>query len=374
MADEITGSTDVVAQTPGIKRNKQCDSVIQNAVEALSNLVAANEHNFNKDPLIGAVLDRYEIKELIDTGAWGNVYKAIDLTLGKDVAIKIVHDHILKDESNIKRFRREARLLCCLDSRHIIKILDANIEPAPYIVMEYFDGVPLDDWLVNNGPMNPQMAIELFHQLCNALKEAQAFGIVHRDLKPANILIRTFGNIVEAKIVDFGFAKCLDPDSTCAAKITSTGEVLGSPPYMSPEQFNGKSDHRSDIYSLGCVMYELLSGQPAFKARFSMDYLQKHLSTIPERISSLNPDAKLPPGLEDVIFTCLQKAPNKRYQSADLCSEDLKSVKDGLKPKYLNAGGSKITMSTVPTALKNMISSAQSLSKSGLSVLRARKI
>lgn len=283
-----------------------------------------------KDHLIGAVFaDRYEIEELIETGGWGNVYKAIDLTLEKDVAIKVIHDHVLKEESSIKRFRREARLLCSLKSKHVLKVLDADTTPAPYIVMDYFDGIPLSKWLLLHGPMEAQMAVELFSQLLSALSEAQALNIVHRDLKPANILLETDGDWVDARIVDFGFAKCLaDADNTCGSNITSPGEMLGSPKYMSPEHFEGKCDHRSDLYSLGCIMYEALSGRPAFKAKYALEYLQLHQSKVPERISKVNPDVKVPAGLEDVVFACLEKSQNRRYQSAELCAKDLKAIKD----------------------------------------------
>ena len=292
----------------------------------------ANGGSSLPDPLIGAVFGQYKITEFVEQGGWGNVYKATDLKFEKDVAIKIIHQHVLKEENNIKRFRREARLLCRLESRHVIKVLDAGTTPAPYIVMEYFAGIPLDDWLSVNGPMKAPMAIDLFYQLCRALAEAQALNIVHRDLRPANVLIKTDGETVEAKIVDFGFAKCLTPDSTFGGKITEPGEMMGSPPYMSPEHFKGNSDHRSDIYSLGCIMYEVLAGCSPFKAKFAPDYFLMHQSTTPERISKARPGSVLPAKLEAAIFTCLQKSPNRRYQSAESCAQDLQSIKDDLKP------------------------------------------
>ncbi len=312
--------------------------LMQNAAEALSNLIASNGSFNQSDPLIGAVIDRYEILELIDTGAWGNVYKARNLMLGIDVAIKIVHKHVLKDESTIKRFRREARLLNKLDSPNVIKVLDADVTPFPYIVMEYFDGVPLNKWLKMHGPMNAQMALDLFCQLCKGLSHAEALNIVHRDLKPANILIKTYGNSVEAKILDFGMAKCFSPENTTITKITSTGDILGSPAYMAPEQFKGQCDSRSDLYSVACIMYEMLAGVPAFTACNSIEYLKKHLFSVPLRISKHNPSEKIPAGLENVIFRCLEKSPKKRFQSANACREHLKSIRSKFKPHYLHAG------------------------------------
>lgn len=314
---------------------------VNSTVKAFTNLVArSSNQNFMVDPCLGIVLeDRYEINELIGTGAWGNVYKATDYKLGTIVAVKIVHRHLLKDEDNIKRFRREARLLSCFDSNNVIRVIDANTDPFPYIVMDYFDGIPLNQWLKENGPMNPQMAMDLFNQLCQCLSEAELFNIVHRDLKPGNILIKTYGNVIEARIVDFGLGKCIDQTATCGSRITSSGEILGSPPYMAPEQFKGQSDNRSDLYSLGCVIYEALAGRQAFTAQYSLDYLQQHFSKTPQRISEVNPEAKLPRGLEEIVFKCLQKTPEKRYQSGKMCRQDLKSVKEGLKPKYVQGDG-----------------------------------
>ncbi len=285
-----------------------------------------------QDPLIGMIIDRWEITELINTGAWGNVYKATDIVLGITVAIKVIHNHVLKDQGTINRFLREARLLCRLDGKRIIKILDAGTRPVPFLVMEYFEGISLDEWLRINGPMNADMALDLFLQLCQALTEAHSFDIIHRDLKPANILVKTSGNLLEVKIVDFGLAKCLNPEISCGSKITSSGDILGSPKYMAPEQFKGQADCLSDLYSLACIIYEALAGRSVFQAQFGLDYFQKHLSCTPEPISKVNPDAKLPAGLGEVIFKCLEKQQKKRFQSAGHCAEALRAIEAGLRP------------------------------------------
>jgi hypothetical protein len=296
-----------------------------------------NARSFDDDPYIGFDLDgQYRIIALIGSGGWGNVYRAEHTTLGSDLAVKVIHKHHLQDERSLKRFELEAKLLMRLESPYVVKIIDHGFSPAPYIVMEYCDGQPLHKLLKANGPMDFQLAIELFLQLCDGLSAAEAIRIVHRDLKPANIMIMASGGKVQSKILDFGLAKFVD-QSTGADKLTSTGDVLGSPPYMSPEQWKGQCDHRSDIYSLGCIMYEVLAGRPAFSAEYGLDYLNKHLSEKPKSISEVNESGKVPQALEDVISKCMQKLPANRYQSAAACKADLRKIKVGRKPFILLA-------------------------------------
>jgi tetratricopeptide (TPR) repeat protein/tRNA A-37 threonylcarbamoyl transferase component Bud32 len=299
---------------------------------------AAGEHS-NKsvleDPFIGLELDeRYRVDELIGAGGFGNVYKATDLQQNCTVAVKIVHKHHLNDESSIRRFELEAQSLRRIQSDYIVKITDFGVSPAPYIVMEHFDGQPLGKWLKEQGPMKAEMAIELFLQLCDGLSAAESMHIVHRDLKPANILIKIEGDHLQAKILDFGLAKNVDM-SVQDDNLTATGEILGSPPYMSPEQWRGQCDYRSDIYSLGCIMYEVLSGKPPFSAQFGLDYMNKHLSDKPVPISQVNSINKFPSALESVVSKCLQKTPSNRYQSSSKCSDDLKKIRMGSKPTII---------------------------------------
>lgn len=322
------------------------NSVVENALGAFSNVLATIESIQQKDPWSGTVLDRYEIGECIGKGTWGNVYKARNIVLDTDVAIKVIHQHVLGNEANIQRFHREARLLTCIQSNSVIKVIDADVTPVPYLVTEYFDGITLDRWLSLNGPMKTPMALDLFSQLCRGLAEAEAFGIVHRDLNPSNVLIKTYGDIVEARILDFGLAKCLDTDSTCGSKITKTGEIVGNPAYMAPEQFQGHADARSDIYSLACIMYEMLTGSPVFSSKSALDYMQKHLSHSPKHLLQVNPNVTLPTALVQLIHKCLEKSPRKRYQSAEHCRKELKAIKQKCKIKYLHsekASGNFIT-------------------------------
>jgi serine/threonine protein kinase len=284
------------------------------------------------DQFIGQVLaDRYEIVELIGSGGWGNVYKARHLTLNKELAIKKVHRHLLKDELNLKRFEQEALLLGKIENAYVVRIIDYGFEPDPFIVMEYFPGIPLDKWLKENGPMSAQMAIGMFIQLCDALNAAETLRIVHRDLKPSNVLVKTNCDEVQCKILDFGVAKLIDPEAA-GERMTSTGEILGSPAYMSPEQWKGQCDHRSDIYSLGCIMYEVLTGRPPFSAQFGAEYMARHLSQKPAPISQPGAGNRDLAGLEVVVNKGMQKPPDNRYQSSLACREDLVRLRAGQKP------------------------------------------
>lgn len=286
-----------------------------------------------KDPLIGFTLaNRYKIIELIGSGGWGNVYRATHLALDSDVAIKVIHNHHAQNMGSLKRLEQEAKVLNKLDSPSIVRIIDYGSAPAHYIVMEYFDGIQLSQWLRENGAMSYELAMELFLQISEGLSAAQSFGLVHRDLKPANILLKSDNRALKAKIVDLGLAKLMNERDTTEERLTATGEILGSPGYMSPEQWRGTCDHRADIYSFGCIMYEVISGTPLFTAKYGLDYLSKHLDETPDRIADRNPAARFPAALENVIFKCLQKNPDHRYQSSSALRSDLMKIKTGRRP------------------------------------------
>lgn len=280
------------------------------------------------DPLIGAVLDdKYTLVEFIGSGGWSNVYRGEHCALGISVAVKIIHQHLTRDQAGLKRLQHEAISMSRLESPFIVRIMDHGLSPFPYIVMEYFDGVPLEVWLRDNGCLKSGLAIELFKQICQGLSDAHKHGIIHRDLKPSNIMLKIEGGRLKSKILDFGIAKMIDETE----RLTSTGEILGSPPYMSPEQFRGQTDHRSDIYSLGCLMYETLSGKPAFSAKSSIDYVNLHLGSIPSKLQITEEEGEFPEALEDLIHKCLEKSPDHRYQSAEDVLSELERVGTGRK-------------------------------------------
>jgi serine/threonine protein kinase/Tfp pilus assembly protein PilF len=278
------------------------------------------------------LLDRYKILEPIGSGGWGTVYRAVHLTLGSDVAIKVIHKHLSREEDNLKRLDQEAKLLSRLDCPNIVRVVDYGLTPVPFIVMEYFDGLSLSDWIGTKGPLPHSLAIDLFIQICNGLSNAETLGIVHRDLKPSNILLKVVDDQVHSKILDFGIAKLVG-SAAAAEKITITGEVVGSPPYMPPEQWTGRCDHRSDIYSLGCIMYEAISGKQLFVAEYGVEYLNCHLSTAVAPIRQIAPQVSCPEQLEMVIRKCLQKSPKNRYQTSTEIRNDLECIKHGKKLK-----------------------------------------
>lgn len=282
----------------------------------------------NTDPLIGRVLDdRYKIVEFIAAGGYGNVYRGLHLSLGVEVAIKIIHKHLTQRSDSLKRLQTEALLLSRLDSPYIVRLMDYGLTPAPYIVMEFFDGMPLDKWLKTKGALKSSAAIDLFMQICQGLSSAHALGFVHRDLKPSNIMLKLEDGRLKSKILDFGIAKLIDEQQ----RLTSTGEILGSPPYMPPEQWGGETDNRSDLYSLGCIMYEVLSSRPPFEAEYGFAYVKKHISETPRRIRIAAPTADFPDALEDMIEKCMAKSPEQRYQSVDEVVAELERVKGGRK-------------------------------------------
>jgi tRNA A-37 threonylcarbamoyl transferase component Bud32/tetratricopeptide (TPR) repeat protein len=309
--------------------------------------VAAN--NPTADRFIGfELLGRYRIVELIGAGGWGNVYRGEHLNLGTRVAIKVIHRHLSQDEASLKRLEQEARVLSRLESPYIVRILDYAIAPFPFIVMEYFDGIPLSQWLKDNGPLEYATAIELFMQICDGMSNAMEAGLVHRDLKPGNVMLKAEEGQVSSKILDFGIVRLID-DSAAQERLTSTGEILGSPPYMSPEQWAGRADHRSDIYSLGCIMYEALTGKSAFSAQYGIDYLQLHASDYPARMRDVASGGKFPDSLENVVFRCMQKSAEARYQTSAALKADLLQVKAGRKvsicvPEDKKLPGKKATL------------------------------
>jgi tRNA A-37 threonylcarbamoyl transferase component Bud32 len=278
-------------------------------------LVPLKENNF-----IGSTLaDRYLIQSLIGQGGMGLVFLAKHTMMDRTVAIKMLHQELLNDPLSVKRFQQEAKAASCLNHPNIITLHDFGITPQgqPFLCMEYLQGTPLQDLLKRYGPMDPPRAVRIFGQVCDALHHAHNQGIVHRDLKPSNILLVTHECDPEfVKVVDFGLAKLMPWSGKESQHLTKTGEVFGSPIYMSPEQCMGKQlDPRSDIYSLGVTLYEALTGKPPFRGQNSIQTASKHMSELPPTFGAVRPDLTLPPGLEAVVFRSLEKDPGKRYNT-----------------------------------------------------------
>ncbi|KAA0097951.1 Stk1 family PASTA domain-containing Ser/Thr kinase [Mycolicibacterium sp. P1-18] len=274
--------------------------------------------------------DRYELGEILGFGGMSEVHLARDVRLHRDVAVKVLRADLARDPTFFLRFSREARNAAGLNHPAIVAVYDSGEAdtpdgPLPYIVMEYVDGVTLRDVIRNDGPVDPRRAVEIIADACQALNYSHQHGIVHRDVKPANIMIDRAGAV---KVMDFGIARALHDDG---AKLTQTSAVIGTAQYLSPEQASGETvDARSDVYSLGCVFYELLTGEPPFIGDTPVSVAYQHVRKDPPPPSRRNP--ALSPDLDAVVLKSLAKNPANRYQTAAEMRDDLIRVRDGLTP------------------------------------------
>ncbi|THE14428.1 Stk1 family PASTA domain-containing Ser/Thr kinase [Bacillus timonensis] len=276
--------------------------------------------------LIGRRLSgRYKILEVIGGGGMANVYLARDVILERDVAIKVLRLDFSNDEEFIKRFRREAHAATSLAHPNIVSIYDVGEEEdIYYIVMEYVPGQTLKQYIQRNAPLHPKEAINIMLQLTSAITHAHQNQIVHRDIKPQNILIDHDGTV---KVTDFGIAVALS-----STTITQTNSVLGSVHYLSPEQARGgMSTRKSDIYSLGIVMFELLTGRVPFEGESAVSIALKHLQT--DTPSPKRWNATIPQSVENIILKATAKDPFHRYDTAEEMEEDLQTA---LFPNRLN--------------------------------------
>ena len=265
---------------------------------------------------------RYLLGEMIGTGGMADVYIAQDQRLSREVAIKILRSDLAKDPSFVARFRKEARAAAGLNHPAIVAVYDSGEDPAPYIVMELVSGRTLRD-IVHNGERLPlQRALEIAEGILTGLEFSHARQIVHRDIKPANVMITDSGDV---KVMDFGIARAMDD---LGATLTSTWNVVGTAQYLSPEQAVGEpADLRSDIYSTGCLLFELLTGQPPFSGETPVSIAFQHASSIAPLVRTIQPD--LPEGIETVLAVALSKKPEDRYQSAQAMLDDIVKVRDG---------------------------------------------
>lgn len=294
------------------------------------------------DALIGQTFaDKYEILSVLGEGGMSVVYKARHLHMDRIVAVKLLLEHLVSDKIALARFEHESKAASSLSHQNIVTVHDFGMTASgqAYFVMDCLEGETLMDVLERQGRLMLPEALNIFKQTCDGLYHAHKKGVVHRDLKPSNlVLIKQDDGSTLVKIVDFGIAKLLPKDGKPRQSITQTGEIFGSPLYMSPEQCNGKSmDHRSDVYSLGCLMYESLAGTPPLMGDTFVNTVIKHINQTPPRFSETAPDAKIPSQIEACIMKCLEKDPEKRYQSAaevrqSLLDAALEAGVKGLRP------------------------------------------
>ncbi|MBN2344189.1 MAG: protein kinase [Deltaproteobacteria bacterium] len=273
-----------------------------------------------EDPFIGSFVgERFLVKRKLGEGGMGVVYEAEQTAMDRKVALKVLHPH-LNDDELYARFRNEAAASSKLEHPNIITVYDfgRTENDSLYIAMEFISGKSLDDEIKENGAMDWQRACRIGSQICGALRNAHEKSIIHRDMKPENVMLCRRGDEVDfVKVLDFGIAKLMDDGATDQRKaLTKTGMVFGTPQYMSPEQVRGeKLDARSDIYSVGIIMYEMLTGSLPFTADTPMGLLTKHLMDTPPAFNAINPNAGVPPELEAVVMGALSKSADDRPQT-----------------------------------------------------------
>jgi serine/threonine-protein kinase len=294
------------------------------------------------DTLLNRVFDgRYMIRRRLGSGGMADVYLAEDQELERQVALKMLNERHAADEQFVERFRREAQNAAGLNHPNIVSIFDrGRAEGTYYIAMEFLDGRTLKELLVKNGPTPIPIAIDYSRQILNALSFAHRHGIVHRDIKPHNVVVGPDGRV---KVTDFGIAR------SEASQMTEVGSIVGTAQYLSPEQARGAPvDARSDIYSLGIVLYEMLTGKVPFVGEAPLDIAMKHLQAVPDPPSKLRPE--VPHDLDAVVMRALAKDPEDRYASAEEMEGDLARVSRGVAvlPKTEEAMTQVIRRRTAP--------------------------
>ncbi|MCR5731207.1 MAG: Stk1 family PASTA domain-containing Ser/Thr kinase [Ruminococcus sp.] len=279
------------------------------------------------DKNIGKKLDgRYEITELIGVGGMAEVYKGIDVIDNKTVAIKILKKEYAENEEFLRRFRNESKAIAVLSHPNIVKIYDVGFsEKIQYIVMEYIDGITLKEYIEEEKVLTWKDTVHFVIQILRALQHAHDKGIVHRDIKPQNIMMFTDGTI---KVMDFGIAKFAREEGK-----TATDQAIGSVHYISPEQASGNvTDAKSDIYSVGAMMYEMLTGKKPFDSDNPVAIAVMHMHDIPERPRAINPE--IPDGLEEIVLKAMEKAPEDRYQTTGEMINDIEAFKSNPEMKF----------------------------------------
>lgn len=280
--------------------------------------------------------ESYEVICRIGQGGMGRVFKVRERSSGKFFAVKVLQPDLAADAAALKRFEQEAESASQLDHANLVSVYGHGTasDGAPYIVMDFLQGSGLSDVLKKDHHLEPKRALEIFIQICEALKHAHDKGVIHRDIKPTNIILTsTTGGAESAHIVDFGIAKAAPTANRETHNLTQTGEIFGSPQYMSPEQCLGfMLDSRSDIYSLGCLMYEVLTGGTPFEGANPIQLVVKHINEDPPGFPKVIKGEKFIDRLESVVLHCLEKDKTARYQTIDEVLKDLYAIKAGKPP------------------------------------------
>jgi len=296
------------------------------------------------DALIGQTLDgRYRIESVLGRGGMGVVYRATHIHIDSEFAVKVLSPDLVANQAAIERFRREARAAGRIRHPNAIQVTDFGVtgERIVYLVMEIVDGKSLRELIDKQGAFDYRRAVNIMHQVCAAVEAAHQSGVIHRDLKPDNIVIKRVGNTERVKVLDFGIAKLKEKSTSSAAgpqqNLTEAGTIIGTPQYMSPEQCHGRElDPRSDIYSLGIILYEMLSGHPPFTADTSIGVVIKHLNEIPRPLRQIAP--QVPEAIEAVVMRAIEKDPARRQSSAAELGFELEEAVRATEGGYKTGG------------------------------------
>jgi eukaryotic-like serine/threonine-protein kinase len=279
--------------------------------------------------------DRYELEGVVGRGGMAEVYRARDIRLDRIVGIKTLRADLARDQTFQARFRREAQSAASLNHPSIVAVYDTGEDmatgvPVPYIVMEYVDGRTVRDLLIDGHRLLPERALEIISGVLRALEYSHQAGIVHRDIKPGNVMVTRNGDI---KVMDFGIARAM---SDAQATMTQTAQVIGTAQYLSPEQARGERvDARSDLYSTGCLMYELLTGRPPFTGDSPVAIAYQHVRENPIPPSRLDPD--IPPWADAIVLKAMAKPPGDRYQTAAEMQADIQRAASGMQVAAMSA-------------------------------------
>ncbi len=330
-------------------------------------------------------IGKYEIRDQLGEGAMARVYRAFDPQIQRDVAIKVLNEQLRQDANCVERFLREARASGALAHPNIVTIHDVGDDNGvPYIAMELLEGRPLDEVLADETAFDPQTVLELGRQLAEALGYAHANGVIHRDIKPSNMILSRDKRTI--KILDFGIARVAGPASETDATrlaLTHAGELLGTPRYMSPEQALGQDiDHRSDLFSLGAVLYEMVAGRPAFDGSSVATLALQITGTEPPPIQST---PECPRGLQHIIQKLLAKLPKQRFADAQALADALRresiSIQGAIAeerrglPLYLKfASAATLVFALVSFAALSIVSGNQSRAMDHVAETSARAV
>lgn len=320
------------------------EKIIEKTVEtkvSLATCVDAEQEQEEQQQLTavedGLSIGPYQILETIGSGGMGIVYKVRHKGAGTILAMKVLKQELTADPINVKRFQQELKTASLINHPNVLPVFDSGVTDGgcPYLVMEYLDGYTLEEILQEEGFLDLERFIHIFTQVCDALCVAHEKRIIHRDLKPSNIMITTSDSDFElVKVLDFGIARVFQKAAKDGARLTQLGDVLGSPLYMSPEQcLSQKLDERSDIYALGVVMYEALTGTSPFPGENAVEIIMAHLQKRPAPMNVVRPDFNIPPELENLVFTCLEKEVSLRPERLQDVSAELQRLSQSLKSR-----------------------------------------